>query len=198
MSICTELIAMPSSISYPATWYTSNRIEHRKRKIYVLLTRFPNLGSKIISKITSFYYTHASIGLEDDLNTFYSFVTKGFIVEKIDRYIRPDRDPYPCMLYEIEVTNEVYEKIKSIINVFIIEKKNLRYTKLGFALCLFRVSYQKQNRFFCSQFVAYVLKYSGAVCFQKDSSLFLPKDFSRMNEAKYVFSGNMASLLVKA
>lgn len=53
-----------------------------KKKIYILLTRFPDNDSKTIEFLTNSFYTHASIGLEDDLNTFYSFVTKGFMIEK--------------------------------------------------------------------------------------------------------------------
>lgn len=78
----------------------------KKRKIYILLTRLCDNGSKAIGFLTSSYYTHASLGLEEDLNTFYSFVTKGFMIEKISKYIRPDRDPYPCVLYEMEVSQK--------------------------------------------------------------------------------------------
>ncbi len=54
-----------------------------KRKIYILLTRLSDNASKAIGILTNSYYTHASIGLEEDLNTFYSFVTKGFKIEKM-------------------------------------------------------------------------------------------------------------------
>lgn len=57
----------------------------KNKKIYILFTRFPDNGSKVIEALTGCYYPHASIGLEEDWNTFYSFVTKGFIVEKITR-----------------------------------------------------------------------------------------------------------------
>ena len=60
-----------------------------KRKIYLLLIRFPDTGSKLIHALTGFGYTHASVGLDEDLNTFYSFVVKGFIVEDISRYNKP-------------------------------------------------------------------------------------------------------------
>lgn len=61
-----------------------------KYKINILLTRFPDNGSKAISFFKRSFYTHASIGLGEDLNTFYSFVWKGFLVEKVTRYVKPD------------------------------------------------------------------------------------------------------------
>ena len=45
-----------------------------KRKLYILLTRFPGKTAIAIHALTRCYYTHASIGLEEDLNTFYSIV----------------------------------------------------------------------------------------------------------------------------
>lgn len=36
----------------------------KTRKIYILLTRFPDNGSKAIEALTGCYYPHASIGLE--------------------------------------------------------------------------------------------------------------------------------------
>ena len=47
-----------------------------KRKLYVLLTRFPGRAAIAIQAFTGCYYTHASIGLEEDMNTFYSIVGK--------------------------------------------------------------------------------------------------------------------------
>lgn len=63
--------------------------------ILILLTRFPNAGSKVIETLTGSCYIHASIGPEEDMNTFYSFVCKGFIAGKITRYVRPNRVPFP-------------------------------------------------------------------------------------------------------
>ena len=98
------------------------------RKIFILLTRMLDNGSKAMRLVTRFSYTHASIGLEEDMNTFYSFICKGFIVEKITRYLRPDREPFPCLLYEMEVSEEVYQNIKEMLNIFVENKKILRYS----------------------------------------------------------------------
>ena len=59
----------------------------KKKNIYILLTNFHDGGSKLLHFITGNKYTHASIGFEEDINTFYSFVYKGFLVEKISKYI---------------------------------------------------------------------------------------------------------------
>jgi hypothetical protein len=73
-----------------------------KKKIYILLTRLPNTAAPIIEAMTGSYYTHTSIGLEEDMNTFYSFGFKGFVAEKITQRVRPDKTPFPCQLYELD------------------------------------------------------------------------------------------------
>lgn len=168
-----------------------------KRKIYILLTRFPDTGSKIIHALTGFRYTHASIGLEEDANTFYSFVEKGFIVEKIDRYVKPDRKPFECRVYELEVSARVYERIKDIVTTFVIHKPDLSYSRLGVVMGLCRVPVKRKHKFFCSQFVAEVLERSRAVILDKDSALYFPGDLTHLPGLKLNFQGNMKGLLYR-
>lgn len=167
-----------------------------KKRIYILLTRFPDNGSKMISFLTNSFYTHASIGLEEDLNTFYSFVTKGFMVEKITKYVRPDREPYPCQLYEMTVSEKTYEAIKNMINGFVTKKELYHYAKLGafFALVL-HIPFLQKRHYFCSQFVAEVLEKTNAVHLEKNSALCFPADLAKLPNKKMIFQGNLQTFL---
>lgn len=165
------------------------------RKIFILLTRMLDNGSKAMRLVTRFSYTHASIGLEEDMNTFYSFICKGFIVEKITRYLRPDREPFPCLLYEMEVSEEVYQNIKEMLNIFVENKKILRYSYLGIALGLMHISYKSRYHYFCSQFVADILKNSKAAYLKKDSELYMPKDFRNLQGVSVRFQGDLQGML---
>lgn len=159
------------------------------KKVYILLTRLPDPTSRMIRMITMFYYTHASIGLEEDPNVFYSFVFKGFIVEKISRYLK--KGQFPCRLLELSVTEEVYADLKMILQEFTQNKHFLHYTRTGVVLGLCHISHHWKNAYYCSQFVAEVLEKSNALKLQKDSSIFLPKDFMKTDELQYIFEGNL-------
>ncbi len=165
-----------------------------KKKIYILLTRFNDTGAKMLSKITDFYYTHASIGIEGDCETFYSFVYKGFRIEKIERYIKSGKAPIPCRLYELEVSERVYNSVQRLIRSFINRKESMKYTRLGVAMCLLKIPYQRSRHFFCSQFVADILKKSKAAKLEKASTLFLPRDFLDIPGIKLLFRGNLTGL----
>lgn len=177
------------------THMLNSKNQKTKKKVYVLLTRFPDTGSKWIQALTGFYYTHASIGLEEDMNTFYSFVTKGFIVEDINRYVKPDRAPFPCQVYELEVSEKVYESVKRIIQYYVRKKKELAYTKVGLVFSLMRIPFKRKHKFICSQFVAHVLKRAKAAKLRKFSVLYLPGDLKKLSELKLVFEGNLQSFI---
>lgn len=166
-----------------------------KRKLYVLLTRFPGRSAIAIHALTGCYYTHASIGLEEDLNTFYSVVGKGLIVEKITRYVRPDRDPFPCQLYELEVSAKVYGSVKRLLEVCVEHKNSIQYSKLGVVLCLLRIPFRRKYHYFCSQFVAEILKNTQAAQLKKDSTLYYPGDFRKMPGMRLRFQGNLLGMM---
>lgn len=162
-----------------------------KRKIFILLTRFPGLDAKALTCYTRFPYSHASVGLDEDMNTFYSFVVKGFIVEDIARYCKPGRDPFPCALYELQVSQAVYDRVKEMLQSFVARKSSLRYSPWGLLLSLIHIPSRWKGRYFCSQFVAEVLQRCKATHLRKSSTLYLPKDLHKLKDLKMIFQGDL-------
>ncbi len=166
-------------------------MKNKTKKVYILLTRLHDFGSRVAGFFATCYYTHASIGLEEDMNTFYSFMVNGFIEEDVSRFLRSKYKPFPCQLYEISVTPEVYDKIKNIIKDFKKNKELYSYTKKGVVSGLFRIPRQKKHEYFCSHFVAHVLEKGQALKLKKNSALYFPRDFKRISELKLSFQGNL-------
>lgn len=168
-----------------------------RKKVYILLIQFTDFGSRAITSMTGCRYPHASIGFEDDLNTFYSFVNKGFIVEKITRYIKPDRKPFKCQLYEFEVSETVYNALKDIIYRFVKLKNTFYYDSFGVILSMLRIPYKRNsNKYFCSGFVAEVLNQSGAVTLNKKSHKYFSKDLVKFEGMKLKYSGNLKAMML--
>ena len=165
-----------------------------KRKIFVLLTQFPGLDSKALRWWTRFPYSHVSLGLDEDINTFYSFVVKGFIVEDISRYNKPGRQPFPCVLYAMEVSETTYQAVKNNLLSFVHSPSRFSYTRLGLILTLINIPWRLKNRYICSHFVAQTLQRCTATRLKKHSTLYLPKDFSRLKGLRMVFRGNLLQM----
>lgn len=167
----------------------------RGKKIYILLTRLRSRWAKAVGVLTGEFYTHASLGFEEDLQTFYSFTFKGFLVESIKRYIEKNPGGVKCMLYELWVSQEEYESLKAEIAYYISNRKRYHYNRIGVILSLFHISWKRQEHYFCSQFVAELLQKREMMTTKKKSTIFFPKDFHRVKELKPYYCGNLSGML---
>ncbi len=166
-------------------------MKKQTKRVYILLTRLHDRGSRAAGFFARCYYTHCSLGLEEDMNIYYSFMVNGFIEEDISRFLRSKHPLFPCQLYEIEVQQDVYDKIKSIITEFQANRKLYKYTKLGVLSGLFMIPRQKRHEYFCSHFVAHVLEKGQALKLKKNSALYFPRDFKKISELSLRFQGNL-------
>jgi len=168
-----------------------------ERYVYVLLMRYPDTFSRIFRFFTRMRFSHASIGIGGANGPFFSYVLKGFRRELPERYPTFNSREIPCRLYKLEVSEETYEKAKKALAVH--EKKSkllgFRYTVVGVILSILRIIYKRNNRYFCSQFVSELLEQVSAVPLQKHSALYLPDDFTKMQELDLCFTGNISEMV---
>lgn len=146
------------------------------KTVTILLTKYSDFFGRLLRGINGRGYSHASISIDEKEEIFYSFNFKGFAIEKPKKYI--PKKKVPGSLYiRIQIPEKAYEIIKNEIYQFVNERENYTYSKLGVVLCVLRIPHKFKKRYFCSQFVAELLKKSGAVQLQKNESLYLPNHF---------------------
>ena len=163
-------------------------------KLYILLTRMPDWGSRMLSVCSHSFYTHASVGLGEDLSTFYSMCLHGFRVEDIHRYNRSPKGPFPCALYELNVSEETYHKVKNTLNRISAGDQKPKYTRFGVFLGLLGIAHRFRGYRYCSQFVSEILEKCHAARLEKDSSLYLPQDLAHLRGMRLVFRGKLTYL----
>jgi hypothetical protein len=131
------------------------------------------------------------------MNTYYTFTYKGFTVEDITRRAtKPDREPFPCELYELEVSHRTYLDLQNRVRSFVDNRDSYRYTKLGAALRVFlNIPTHRERAYFCSQFVAEMLKLSGAAELKREAHYYLPPHFLKLQDLKFCFRGNLMDYL---
>jgi len=142
-------------------------------KVTLLLSRYNDAFSKMIALSSRGKFTHISISLDPAEDVFYSFNKKGFIEEhwhgKRSRHLLPDR-----AYMRFYVTKEQFERLAEEINLYKKRSAELSYSVIGTLLCMIRIPSRFKKQFFCSQFVADVLRRSGTVKLKRKSSLYLP------------------------
>ena len=168
------------------------------RSIYILLTRSGTWFSRLIHLVTSDCYTHASIGLDGPSGPFYSFARKyehfalpaGLVEERPS--VRNRR--IPCCLYELKVSDPVYRRLRRQLSGMYCQRERYHYNLLGALFCCFNHPLRRKNHYFCSQFVAGLLRDSGALELSKPPALVRPADFCQIHQLRTVHQGDMGGL----
>lgn len=174
------------------------------KKIYIMLTKTKTSIAKLIKNVNKCNYTHSSISLNRDLSELYSFgrrrlhnfLIAGFIKENVRDGVYAWNQDAPTRLFELEASEESYNKIIGIIDSFKKNYKKHKYNMIGlFAIQLNR-SMKRKWRYVCSQFVAKCLIESGAIKeLPKDIWLMSPNDLPNIKGMNEIYTGALKGVL---
>ncbi|SFB15488.1 hypothetical protein SAMN04488072_10899 [Lentibacillus halodurans] len=167
-----------------------------EKKVYILLTDTGSLFTKMIKLYTKKTYNHASISLDSELAEVYSFGRKkvenpfngGFVKEDLKKGLFKQAD---CAIYSFTVTEAQMQQISSYIKEIEGQKEYYRYNFLGLFGFIFNKPIIRERAFFCSQFVAAVLKECNIIDFEKPLSLIAPNDLLKASNFQFVYEGKL-------
>lgn len=150
--------------------------------IVVCLSRDLTLFSNITYLADGGGLTHASLGLSEDAEFYYSFNFKGL---KKEYRTSMKKRPREMKRYIVSVPDEAAEKLKSMIAEMEQQKEKYHYAKLGVSLRLMHLPNQTEDddKMFCSQFVTGILKESGCIDVKKNPADCTPNDLLSELEA---------------
>ena len=169
----------------------------KEKKVYVLLSDTGTILTRLIKSYTKKPYNHASIAFDAELIEVYSFGRKmaknpfigGFVREDIHSVIFRQAD---CAIYSLSITNDEYQQMHQYIQEIASKKDNYHYNFIGLFGVLFKKPIKRKNAFFCSQFVATVLKESKIIDLEEiDLSLVKPSDLAYIANFQLVFEGGL-------
>ncbi len=172
------------------------------KSIYVLLMRSDTFFSRVIHIFTGSEYTHSSLGMSSDCQELYSFARKYtnlplpgcFVRESVSAGVMAKFPKSPCALYEIKISDQIFETIRNEIEDIKSLDKPPKYSIMGTLCCWVGYETKQRKRFFCSRFVADILERSGAITLNKPAALFQPMDFTKQPELTLVYSGTLGEL----
>ena len=167
------------------------------KKIYVLLMRTKTSTDRFIRFMTKYDYSHVAISLDKSCEDTYSFGRKkphsilngGFVKENKDGAFFKVFNDTTCKIYEVETSDEKYEKLKNIIESMEEKKEIYKYDYLGIAYRFFNIPKTYENRYVCSYFVADVLEKSNIYKFEKEPCFIRAEDFDNVKEFNEIYAG---------
>lgn len=165
------------------------------KKIYIILTHTGTVLSRIIKKYTKDEFSHVSIALDEELNKMYSFgrlnpynaFYGGFVHEYINEGTFKRFYKTRAKIYSLEISDEQYKEISKNIIKFEQSKDKYKFNIVGLFAVGIHKRIQKENRFYCAEFVKYILEKSGVDT--KLPEIIKPEDFKKLEGLKEIYSG---------
>ncbi|MFC4402787.1 hypothetical protein [Gracilibacillus xinjiangensis] len=174
----------------------------KKRKVYLLFTDTGTFLSRIINLFTKSSLNHASISFDEAMTEVYSFgrrqpynpLSGGFVKENV-------RAPFfrkaTCAIYQLSITEETYERLLDRVKRMEKETDHYRYNLLGLIGVLLNLEWQRERAFFCSEFVATMLREAGIYTDTKPACLTKPQDLKEWHELTLIYHGDLVVYLQK-
>ena len=166
------------------------------KKVYIILSYTGTWIAKVIRYYTKKEYSHVSISLDENLQRMYSFGRKnpyisfwGGFVHESTRYGTYKRyHQTKAVIYQIEITDEQYQKLSNLILEFKKKRKMYRFNILGLMGVAFHKKRKKENYFYCAEFVRYMLENANIVK-KPLPEVIKPEDFKEIPDLQIVYEG---------
>lgn len=163
-----------------------------KYPLFVVLSYSGKGFAKVITRFTKSKFSHASLGLEPELDKLYSYNLQagGFDVESIDIYKKNNKDANLAVFCTF-LDKEQIKKIRLSIDQLLSVRNDTKYSiknLLGIGL---NMDFESNISMICSQFVDRMLKMVNIDHTNKPSGLVVPNDFyvNKSNNMYLIYDG---------
>jgi hypothetical protein len=172
------------------------------RNIYIVISQTGTLFSRLLALYTKDPYNHASIAFDSSLQEMYSFgrrrrynmLDSGFIIESISGGLFIFFPQARCCVLEIPVTDAEYSAIRDEVDRFCRNHKKYKYNLLGVFTYIFGKSLAREDYYFCSQFVSYLLNKTSF--WIRAPQFTRPMDFMSIPNRRIIYEGKVADFCV--
>lgn len=166
------------------------------KKIYIILSNTGTLFSKAIGVYTKKELNHVSIAFDEELNEMYSFGRKSSHNPFIGGFIKENPteglfQKASCAIYECKVTDAEYVQMRNKIKQMEQRKKLYKYNLIGLMYVAINIEKERENAFFCSQFVATIMKDCPSCKLQISPQLAQPHHFEQLPVLCLKYRGNI-------
>lgn len=164
--------------------------------IYLIETNNHTALSQSIRFFSRYPYNHLSISLDPSLSEVYSFgrreplnpLMAGFAKEDFSHPFYKDS---VGRVYALQANFQEYEIIENQLHSFSLNPLAWHYNLLGLLPAYFQYSWDRSDHFFCSEFVATLLKSAGILSPLTRPSLMHPKDVIEAVHPSCIYDGRL-------
>ncbi len=169
------------------------------KDIYIVLSQTGTALSRALKVITGAEYNHASICLDETLSELYSFgrinpmnpVIGGFVRESKNYGTFKRFSNTQIVVIKRQVPDEVYKNMQRYLCMMYEHRKEFGYNYPGLFLAAAKIHFSARKRFYCSEFVRYILLKFGLKEAELLDDIVKPIDFLKLKGWNVVYKGDM-------
>jgi ribosomal protein S18 acetylase RimI-like enzyme len=126
--------------------------------VFIFLSYTGTNMAKLIKAFTHDPYSHSSLSFDTELTNMVSFNREGMVTENIKDGLWKERaGSIKYSLYMYLATAEEYDAMRNFVNELLGKRSKLKYNTLGLTNFIFGRGSDREDKFFCSEFVASVI-----------------------------------------
>lgn len=164
-----------------------------QKEIYIVLTRTGTLLSRMIGRVSKAEYNHASVSVDSELRTMYSFgrihaynpIIGGFVMEGPDFGTFKRFHEADAIVLRVPVTAEQYTKLSASLESMYARKWQYHYNFIGLVLAAAGIAWHRPNWYYCSEFVRDILDQCSILDASQYNEIVKPEDFLEGHEIVY-------------
>lgn len=165
--------------------------------VYLILSSSSSLPAKVIKRVSGNILNHSSISVDDSLKSMYSFgrtncynlFTAGFVKECQNQgFYKRFKDTY-IKVYRLPVDECIFYQTKDYLENWYKNRDNYSYSYLGLLLASVNRPLERENRYYCSEFVAKVFTDCNIRELNRNIHTYRPHYFEELEDKDLIYEG---------
>lgn len=171
-------------------------------EVYIILTDTGTIFTRLLKMFTKHSLNHASISFSNHLEDTYSFGRKSHYNPFIGGFVKENMngklfEQATCAIYSCSISESAYTQMLEVVQEMERQQQNYKYNFIGLFGVLFNKRINRENAYFCSEFVATILNRGGISCKNKPACLVKPNDLIESENVRFVYEGKLQSYLLQ-
>lgn len=176
--------------SLESTYIEATKDDGRYFPVFVFLSYMGTNMAKPIKAFTHDPYAHSSLSFDTNLDNMVSFNRDGMVIEDIHKSVFKKNAPnIRYSLYMYMATAAEYDAMKNFVDELLGKKNKLKYNALGLTNFIFGRGSSREDRYFCSEFIAATISAGNDKLFDRQPYMISPYYFAKNKNFIFIKTG---------
>jgi ribosomal protein S18 acetylase RimI-like enzyme len=173
-----------------STYIEASKDGGRYYPVFIFLSYTGTNVAKLIKAFTHDPYAHSSLSFDTDLENMVSFNGDGMVDENIRKDIYKKNSAHiRYSLYMYMATASEYDSMRNFVDELLGKRNKLKYNVLGLTNFIFGRGSSREDKYFCSEFIASVISAGNDKLLDRQPYMISPYYFAKNKNFIFIKTG---------